>query len=470
MAVTGVRPPVWKLSGPLSQGLCLPLPRTTGIFATADGDGFMRLKILFVVLALGLVWSPLIADEVTDWNHIMLLAARAAVPPTPAPYMTRNGAILQAAVFDAFNGIERRYTPIHVTPAAPRGASRRAAIVQAAHDALVDIYPAQTGTFDADLDASLAAIASDAAAENSESIARGRQWGSTVAAAIWAWRKDDVLNGPAPNGTLDGVWRKTTPAFASYLGYELGNIATWSVISHDQFRAPGPPALASTQCPPTLGSTQYTVDFCETKDGGDISSTSRTADQTLYSRFWNSGTVTYFWNTVAVALGNERHLTLSENSRLFALLNIAIADSVVTCWESKRHYYFWRPVTAIRLDGIAADASWTPLIVTPPFPEYPSGHSSASGAAATILADYFGESTSFSVGSDVNPFATDGTVRNFASFSDARNEIKNARIYGGIHFRTACDDADQLGTNVANWVLGHSLLPVNGLHVGQTQH
>jgi PAP2 superfamily len=421
----------------------------------------MRSRILFVVLAVALVWSPLVADEVTDWNHIMLLAARAVVPPTPAPFMTRNGAIVQAAVFDAFNGIERRYTPIHVNPAAPRGASRRAAIVQAAHDALVDIYPAQTATFDADLDASLAAITSDAAAENSESIARGREWGSTVAAAIWAWRKDDVLNGSAPDGTVDGVWRKTPPAFVAYLGYELGNITTWSVLTGDQFRAPGPPAL---------GSTQYNADFAETKSMGDVSSTLRTADQTLYSRFWNSATVTYFWNTVAVALSSERHLTLSENSRLFALLNIAIADSIITCWESKRHYYFWRPVTAIRLDGIAADASWTPLIVTPPFPEYPSGHSSASGAAATVLADSFGENTSFSVGSDVNPFAADGTVRSFASFSGARDEIKNARIFGGIHFRTACNDADQLGTNVANWVLGHSLQPVNGNHNGQTQH
>jgi len=415
----------------------------------------MRMKLLFVLLALGVMSSPLIADEVTDWNQIMLHAGLVAA--TPAPYMTRNGAIVQAAVFDAINGIERRYTPIHVDPAAPRGASRRAAVAQAAHDALVDLYPAQTSDFDAALGVSLAAIASDAAVENSQSIARGRQWGAAVAAAIWDWRKDDVLNGTAPDGTTDGVWRKTPPGFRPYLGYELGNIATWSVLSGDQFGAPGPPAL---------GSDRYNADFDETKTRGDISSSLRTADQTLYSQFWAASTVNYFWDTVAIALSNERHLTLSENARLLALLNIAIADSIITCWNSKREFYFWRPVTAIRLDGIPADATWTPLIVTPPFPEYPSGHSSASGAAATILADYFGEGTPFTVGSDVMT----GTVRSFANFSDARAEIKNARIYGGIHFRTACDDADLLGTNVAYWVLGHSALPVNGNHNGQTQH
>jgi hypothetical protein len=260
---------------------------------------------------------------------------------------------------------------------------------------------------------------------------------------------------------VDGQWRKTPPAFRPYLGYELGNITTWSVVSGDQFRAPGPPAL---------GSDRYNADFAETKSRGDSLSTLRTDDQTLYSQFWNSATVNYFWNTVAVDLSNERHLTLSENAHLLALLNIAIADSIITCWESKRHFYFWRPVTAIRLDGIAADLNWTPLIVTPPFAEYPSGHSSASGAAATILADYFGENTAFTVGTDVPSGPLVGVTRSFANFSDARNEIKNARIYGGIHFRTACNDADSLGTNVANWVLGHSLLPVNGNHTGQTQH
>jgi hypothetical protein len=229
-------------------------------------------------------------------------------------------------------------------------------------------------------------------------------------------------------------------------------------MSPNQFRPAGPPAL---------GSARYATDFAETKSmGSNVIGPPRTDDQTLYSRFWNASTASYYWDNIAISLSDERHLTLSENARLLALLNVAMADAIIACWEAKYHYFFWRPVTAIRLDGIPADATWTPLLITPAHPEYPSGHSSASGAAGTVLADYFGEQTSFTIGSDVMV----GTTRSFTSFSAALDEIKNARIYAGIHFRSACDDAQATGAAVANWVLGHSLLPVNGNHNGQIEH
>jgi len=230
----------------------------------------------------------------------------------------------------------------------------------------------------------------------------------------------------------------------------------WAIESPSQFRPAGPPALTSAQ---------YTTDFNETKSMGSLSSPIRTADQTLASLFWNSSSADYFWDTVAVALGAERHTTLSENARLLALVNIAIADAAIACWDAKYHYVFWRPVTAIPLadtDGnpdTLADPTWVPLFATPNFPEYPSGHSEFSGAAATVLASYFGEGTSFTVDSNV----TLGVVRSFSSFSAALDELQDARVFAGIHFRAACVDGQAAGTALANYILENSLQPVHGV-------
>ncbi len=396
------------------------------------------------------------ADEVTDWNKIMFEAA--LVPPATSPIvMTRVAAIVQASVFDAVNGIERRYTPVHVDPAAPPGASRRAAAVQAAYAALVRLYPAQKNALDEKLADSLAAISSGPAAENSESIARGIDWGQTVADAIWAWRSTDGFAPPPPpflGGTNVGEWRPTPPGFLPGAVPQFAYMTPWAISSPSQFRPAGPPALASAR---------YATVFNETKSMGSISSSLRTADQTLASRFWASTSANYLWNSVAVGLGAERHNTLSENARLLALLNIAMADAAIACWDAKYHYVFWRPVTAIPLaatDGnpdTTEDPSWAPLLTTPNHPEYPSAHSTVSGAAATVLADFFGEETSFSVDSDVMI----GVLRSFSSFSAAQDEVKDARIFAGIHYRSSCDDGQATGTAVAGYALANSLQPVH---------
>ncbi len=396
------------------------------------------------------------ADEVTDWNRIMFEAA--LVPPATSPIvMTRVAAIVQASVFDAVNGIERRYTPVHVDPAAPPGASRRAAAVQAAYAALVRLYPAQKNALDEKLADSLAAISSGPAAENSESIARGIDWGQTVADAIWAWRSTDGFAPPPPpflGGTNVGEWRPTPPGFLPGAVPQFAYMTPWAISSPSQFRPAGPPALASAR---------YATVFNETKSMGSISSSLRTADQTLASRFWASTSANYLWNSVAVGLGAERHNTLSENARLLALLNIAMADAAIACWDAKYHYVFWRPVTAIPLaatDGnpdTTEDPSWAPLLTTPNHPEYPSAHSTVSGAAATVLADFFGEETSFSVDSDVMI----GVLRSFSSFSAAQDEVKDARIFAGIHYRSSCDDGQATGTAVAGYALANSLQPVH---------
>ena len=261
-------------------------------------------------------------DEVTDWNQIMLHSALAAVPPTSPLVMSRVGAIVQASVFDAVNGIEQRYTPIHVEPAADPGASRRAAAVQAAYAALVKIYPTQKSALDEKLAASLKGIASGPGADHSQSIARGIAWGQEVADAILAWRNTDGFTSPPPpylGGLGVGQWRPTPPAFLPGAGPQFATMTPWVIESPSQFRPAGPPALDSDR---------YTSDFNETKTMGSLTSATRTADQTLAAQFWNASTAIYYWDTIAVSVGAEHNNTLSDNSRMLAVLNVRYSTSL----------------------------------------------------------------------------------------------------------------------------------------------
>jgi PAP2 superfamily len=428
-----------------------------------------RVRLLVFVLAMLLVASSIArADDVTDWNQHMLRAG--TVGGTVPLVMTRVGAIVQASVFDAVNGIDRKYAPVHVPPGAPADASRRAAVVEAAYTALVALYPAQKSTFDARLAVSLTAITNDPN-ETSAGIASGIAWGRTAANGILSWRATDGFTpAPAPflGGTAVGEWRPTPPAFLPGAGPQFAYMTPWVISAPSQFRPDGPPALTSAR---------YAADFNETKTMGSISSAIRTADQTIYSWFWNASTVVYLWDHLADALvergdsdeddnsvhWGEHRNSLLENARLLALLDLAMADAAIACWEAKYHYVFWRPVTAIPLadtDGNPAtisDPSWMPLFATPAFPEYPSGHSTVSGAAAVVLASFFGEKGHFTVDNDL----LIGVTRSFRSFSEALDEVKNARVFAGIHFRSACDDGQATGIQVANWVLEHALLPVH---------
>jgi hypothetical protein len=418
--------------------------------------------IAAVVLAAGTAR----ADEITDWNTTMLRAA--LVGGTSPLVMTRVAAIVHSAVFDAANGIARRYTPIHVAPAGPADASRDAAAVQAAYATLLQLYPTQKPFLDARLAVSLAVLATH---ESSAAIASGRTWGQTVADAILAWRSTDGFTpAPAPflGGTAPGQWRPTPPALLPGAGPQFAYMTPWAILSPSQFHPAGPPALTSAK---------YAVDFNETKTMGSATSATRTPDQTVASWFWASGTASYIWNTVAASLidrsdrdddsdheghGRHRHSSL-DNARLLAMMNVAMADAAIGCWEAKYSFTFWRPVTAIPLaatDGNPAtteDPAWTPLFATPNHPEYPSGHSCVSGAAGAVLADSFGDKTHFSAESDLMP----GVVRSFKSFSSALQEVKDARIFAGIHFRAATDDGQTIGASVAEYVLDHTAQPVH---------
>jgi len=226
----------------------------------------------------------------------------------------------------------------------------------------------------------------------------------------------------------------------------------WVLVRASQFRLPPPYSLSSAQ---------YAADLNETKTMGVFSGSPRTADQSELALFWQSNTP-LTWNRVAAQISIERGLSFHENVHLFALLNVTMADAVIACWDSKYRYSFWRPITAIRqgLTPTDADPTWEPWLDffkpgTPAFPEYPSAHASISGSAAVVLAAIFGDNTSFTVNSESRP----GT-RSFSSFSDAVSEIADARVFGGIHFRTSCNLGNTLGRNVANFVAIRAMRPL----------
>ena len=404
--------------------------------------------ILSISLGLVLASSVALADVIKDWNLAMIKATETA-PVTPAPITTRVAAIVQAAVFDAVNGIERHYSPIFVQPAAPEGASVQAAAVEAAYVTLVNFYPAQQATFDQQRTASLAQIT-----DNNVVVQQGLAWGQTVANQIWTWKSQDGFSNtvaPYLGGTNPGQWQPTPPAMAPGLDPQLATTTPWVMRSPAQFRLAGPPALTSDQ---------FTADFNETKNMGAATNSGRTADQTLSANFWQAGNPPDYWDQAVVSLAEQNSYSISDEARLLALVNLGMADAMIGCWDSKYTYSSWRPITAIQFastDGNAAtvaNPTWTPLIVTPPFPEYPSAHSCASGAAAHILAETFGEATSFAIVTLAMP----GVTRQYHNFSEALADVANARVFGGIHFRTATTDGTSLGISVGDYVMQNALL------------
>jgi hypothetical protein len=426
-------------------------------------NGTLRRRLL----ASGIAWTLAIAlptiaraDEVLDWNAILMRAARTAGSPPP-PVNIRLMAIVHTAMFDALNGIERRYTPVHVDEPAPPGASRRAAVVQAACTTLVAIYPAQAGAFAQDLEASLAAIASDSAVERSVSIERGRAWGAYVAEAVLAWRRMDGFD-PTPStytgSTAVGKWRPTPPAFANGLAPSLGRTLPFVIPTASSFRPAGPPSLTSLE---------YARDFDEVKAIGAAASTTRTAEQTTIARFWGS-TAPTFWNRAAASAAARRHTSLSQNARLFALLNLAMADAGISSWDAKYFFEFWRPFHAIRLastdgNGLTDEqADWAPLLATPPYPEYSSGHATVSGAAQRVLTTFFGnlpvEGWSEAFG--------EAHIRSWPDFEAAADEAYESRIYAGIHFRFAMRDAREKGRAIGDYVMANAAQPVHGRRTG----
>jgi hypothetical protein len=400
-------------------------------------------------------------DQVLEWNAIMNDTVLAG---GTSPLVTsRVVALVSASVFDAVNGVNPRFKPLHVKPNAPGYASRRAAAIQAAYAMLIKVYPAQTESLTAKRDASIAALT-----QSAKSIQAGVIWGQSVADSIWAWRLADGFT-PAPPpfvGVLGieglpaavGVWRPTPLVSAYGAGSQFASMTPWVLRRPSQFRLPPPLALASAE---------YATDYNEVKSMGAFSGSPRSADQSELVLFW-TGSTPLLWNRIASQIAASRSRSLLENAHLFALLDVTMADAGIACWDGKYRYVFWRPITAIRggeADGNAGtdpDPNWVPWLDffpagTPAHPEYPSGHSTISGSAAFVLAAEFGDDTPFTVTSEARP----GT-RAFPSFSAAVAEIADARVFGGIHFRTSCVRGDLLGQAVAGYISTHAMRTSEG--------
>ncbi len=393
------------------------------------------------------------ADVVVDWNNQLLEAIRAgSVPP---PRASRAMAMTHLAIYDAVNSIDDTHSPYVVNLNVPIGTSREAAASQAAHDVLTALFPSQAASFSSALSTSLASVADGPAKSD------GVVLGSQVAATILAMRANDhstdVVN-YTPSG-LVGDWKPTPSGFAPALLPNWPNVAPFAMTSGSQFRSVGGP--------PNLTSPEYAAALNEVKEIGSATSATRTAEQTSIAKFWADGAGTAtppgHWNRIAQDVAEAKGNTISENARMFALLNVASADAAIACWDNKYAFDFWRPVTAIREadqdgnDATTADANWTPLIPTPPFPTYTSGHSTFSGAAATVLARFFGTDEVNFTSSSEGFLEPD---RSFTSFSGAANEAALSRLYGGIHFSFDNQDGLDAGVDLGNYVADKFFLPV----------
>lgn len=382
-------------------------------------------------------------NMVLDWNTIALDTIRSdASAPS---YASRALAMESLAVFDVLNAISG--TPGYaVTFTAAAGTSAEAAVASAAHTILSYLYPTQKATLDLKLAASLVEIADGTAEDN------GVAAGEEVAERIIALREEDGWQDlvTVVGSEELGQWRPTAPMYDVPQDPQWATLDTFVLTTQGQFRA-GPP--------PVLGSAEYAAALNEVQSLGDAESTTRTAEQTQIARFWADGLGTFtppgHWNAIASAAAKDAGGSLSADARLFAQLNVALADAAIAAWDTKYTQLGWRPITAIREGdtignpGITGDEEWESLLLTPNHPEYVSGHSTFSAAAAGILNAAFGETYAFSIGSQSLP----GVVRSFTSFDQAVDEAGRSRIYGGIHFEFSNQAGQTLGASVADWVL-----------------
>jgi hypothetical protein len=383
---------------------------------------------------------------VVDWNRTAL--ATAAVSNG-----LREGhdvALVQAAVFDAANSIRRRYAPYRVRLRATGRESVTAAVASAAHAVLLARYPDQQASLDAALDRSLAQVP-DGPAE-----AGGVEVGTGVAAALLALRAGEHPDDPATStpGSGPGVWVPTPPSFSPPLEPGWARVTPYLLRSGSRFRPPPPPALTSAR---------YARDFEETKAVGEDDSSTRTPEQTDTARFWNA-TGAKMWNQAAQQLVLAHGFGPTRAARAFALLNLAGADAAIATWDAKFTYNWWRPVTAIRAadtDGnpaTAPDPDWTPLLVTPPHPEYVSAASTIAGASEVVLDEVFGHRPgTFTLTSPGLP----GVERSYRSFAAVADENVDARVWSGIHWRTSDHVGQAVGRRIGRWVLRHALQPID---------
>jgi hypothetical protein len=390
------------------------------------------------------------ADVILDWNAIMQ-ATVSAQPPFP---QARFAAITQLAVFEAVNSITHDYKPYLGTITAPAGASPEAAAISAAYTVLKGYFPANVPSLDAARAISLAAIPGDTAKN------RGIAVGEAAAAAMMASRANDGSSPLAffmPTSANPGEWQLTPgcPA-AGGAFFNWQSVTPFGILSADQFRVDPPPELAGGR---------YAQAYNEVKEVGGINSTQRPQDRTNVALLFANITPVPIFNPIARMLSASEGKSLSDNAHDFAILNMAISDAAVATFETKYYYKFWRPVTAIHeaaFDGnrrTEPDATFQPLVETPCFPSYPSAHGVLSNAASSAMEQIYGN-VSFSI--TLSTPAVPGVTITYRKLGQITDDIADARVYGGIHFRTDQDAGRLMGLRIGQWVYEHNLRRVGG--------
>ena len=382
------------------------------------------------------------ADVITVWNQQVI--------DSGGPQIQRTLAMVHIAMFDAVNAIAPRYTPYLAPGVPPVGTSAEAAAAAAAHGVLVRLFPSQQAVLGSVLAASLSTIP---AGTNRDRVV---QFGDAVAAAIYAARLNDNILAPGPAYTSTGalgVYQLTTPGPPQPVNTNAPNWVPFALESAAQFRPNGPDRLSSAR---------YARDLLEVQMLGGSTSAVRTADEEQIGR-WHTEQAQFQFNRIARSETITDGRGLLEHARLFALLNIATADATTSVFEAKYAHLFWRPSTAIRSAEAdenpmtTGDETWSPFLPTPPHPEYPAAHGAVQAAAARVMEQYFGPNYAFSTTAPAVP----GVVRTYADFDAFAQEGANARVIGGMHFRSSLEEGTRAGKRVGNWVLSHCLLQLN---------
>ena len=404
-----------------------------------------------LMLALSVVSVTASADVVLDWNAI---AVNTAIANKQSPFaQARYAAIVQLAVFEAVNSITHEYQPYLGTIIAPKDASPEAAAIEAAYLVLSTYFPASQADLEADRTNSLASI------PDGQAKTDGIFTGDAAAAAMTALRANDGSSPPqfyTPGPPTPGTWQATASCpivngVAVGIGFQWQNVTPFGIASANDFLLAPPLVLTSNR---------YTKTYDEVMAVGSIDSTQRPPDRANVALFYAASSPTQVFNQVVEQVALEHGHSLSKNARVLALINMAMNDSLVASFLNKYHYIFWRPETAIHAgdtDGnphTVGDPNWTPFIVTPCFPSYPSNHGSAGNAAAAILGWVYGED-----GHSItltNPAVPD-IVLQYSSFNQITHDISDARVYGGIHFRTDQDASEKLGKSVGRAVYKNNL-------------
>jgi hypothetical protein len=388
---------------------------------------------------------------ISDWNTIAVTTLSGDTTKQPVEDILYT-AFVQAAVYDAVVGIEGRYAPYRFHAHAPRGASAQAAAAAAAHEILVTYVPSAQAALDADYAASLAQLPDGTAKTD------GIAFGNRAADNLIRLRAHDGRNAPIlfTRPPAPGVWRPTPPAFLPMSAPWLGFVTPLLVHSATQFAPPGPPPLTSAR---------YTRDFNEIKALGSLTSTQRTAEQTSTATFF-SGSALVQYNAALRDQVTARHLDIVDAARMFAAIDMSVADAEITVWRAKYIYGFWRPITAINLadtDGnpdTAPDPSWVPLFNTPNYPEYPSGYNAFNSTVVHGLENLF--QTARHLQLTLISTTAPGVVRHYDSGRALLQDVVNARVWNGFHFRSADIASRDLGRQLAAWTLDHYFQSAHG--------